>query len=122
MKAPIYNYDEASDTLSVSFAPGEKATGIELNEHILLRINKTERKAIGMTFFEYSILTQHTEVGPRSFPLAGLGQLSNELREIVLDILLRHPVSEIISISAYTPSAVETIPIAWLQPLPAAAA
>ena len=39
MKKPIFNYDEISDTLYVSFEPGEKATGIELNEHILLRIN-----------------------------------------------------------------------------------
>ena len=31
MKKPIFNYDEVSDTLYVSFAPGEKATGIELN-------------------------------------------------------------------------------------------
>ena len=31
-----FNYDEISDTLYISFEPGEKATGIELNEHILL--------------------------------------------------------------------------------------
>ena len=49
MNEPIFNYDEMSDTLYVSFAPGELATGIELNEHILLRINKEERRAIGLT-------------------------------------------------------------------------
>jgi len=52
------NYDEVSDTLYVSFAPGEKATGIELNDHILLRVNKKERRAIGLTFFNYSLLAQ----------------------------------------------------------------
>ena len=36
MSKPIFNYDEMSDTLYVSFSPGEKATGIELNDHILL--------------------------------------------------------------------------------------
>jgi uncharacterized protein YuzE len=40
MATPSYDYDEVSDTLYVSFVPGEKATGIELNQHILLRINK----------------------------------------------------------------------------------
>jgi len=30
MTQPIFNYDEVSDTLYVSFAPGEEATGIEL--------------------------------------------------------------------------------------------
>ena len=122
MPTPIFNYDETSDTLYVSFIPGEKATGIELNDHILLRLNKAERKAVGLTFFEYSILAQHTEVGPRSFPLSGLAQLSDELREIVLEVILRPPVSEILSLSAYTPSSIETIPITSLQPVPAVAA
>jgi len=122
MTTPIFNYDEVSDTLYVSFAPGEEATGIELNDHILLRVNKAECRAVGLTFFEYSLLAQRTEVGPRSFPLTGLAQLSDELRRVVLDIVLRPPVSDILSLSAYTPSSVETIPITLLQPLPSAAA
>ena len=115
MGEPLFNYDEMSDTLYVSFHPGEKATGIELNDHILLRINKSERRAIGLTFFEYSLLAQKTEVGPRSFPFTGLAQLSNELRRIVLDILLRPPVSDILTLSTYTPSFVETVPITSLR-------
>ena len=115
MTEPIFNYDEMSDTLYVSFAPGEKATGIELNDHILLRINKKERRAIGLTFLDYSLLAQRTEVGPRSFPLTGLAELSEELRELVLDILQRPPVSDMLFLSTYTPSIVETIPITSLQ-------
>jgi hypothetical protein len=41
----MLHYDEISDTLSIAFAPGEHATGIALNEHILLRINRAERRA-----------------------------------------------------------------------------
>ena len=115
MAEPIFNYDEGSDTLYVSFEPGAKGTGIELNDHILLRIDKKERKAIGLTFFEYSLLAQKTEVGPRSFPLSGLAQLSPELREMVLDILRAAPVNRILSLSAYTPSILETIPVATVQ-------
>ena len=116
MTEPIFNYDEVSDTLYVSFAPGEKATGIELNDHILLRINKQERRAIGLTFLDYSLLAQRTEVGPRSFPLTGLAELSDELQEIVLDILRRPPVSDILFLSTYTPSIAEAIPITSLLP------
>lgn len=120
MEKPIFNYDEISDTLYVTFEPGEKATGIELNENILLRINKKERRAIGLSFFNYSTLAQKTEVGPRSFPLTGLAELSKELREIVLDILLKPPVSDILSLSAYTPSVfTEATPITALHPIPA---
>ncbi len=122
MTKPIFSYDEISDTLYVSFEPGEKATGIELNDHILLRINKRERRAIGLTFLEYSFLAQKTEVGPRGFPLVGLAQLSDELREIVLGILLRPPVSDILSLSTYTPSVAETIPMTSLRPVPISAA
>ncbi len=122
MTGPDFNYDEASDTLYVSFAPGEKATGVELNEHILLRINKARRRAVGLTFFEYSLLAQRTEMGPRGFPLTGLDLLSDELREMVLEILLHPPVSELLSLLAYTPSPTKTIPITSLQPLPALAA
>jgi uncharacterized protein YuzE len=122
MSKPTLNYDEISDTLYVSFSPGEKATGIELNDHILLRIDKSERRAIGLTFLDYSLLAQKTEVGPRSFPLTGLAELSDELREMVLDILKHPPVSEILFLSSYTPSMVETIPITSLQPMVSAVA
>ena len=115
MSQPIFNYDEISDTLYVSFAPGEEATGIELTPHILLRLNKQERRAVGLTFLEYSLLAQKTDMGPRSFPLIGLTELSEELREIVLEILQRPPVSELLLLSSYTPSISETIPITLLQ-------
>lgn len=121
MTKPKLNYDEMSDTLYVSFEPGTKATGIQLNEHILLRINKKKRVAVGLTLFEYSLLAQKTEVGPRSFPLTGLSELSDALRQIVLDMLLNPPVSDILSLSAFTPSNVESIPITLLQPLPLSA-
>ena len=122
MEKPKISYDEMSDTLYVSFEPGTKATGIELNEHILLRLNKNKRNAVGLTFFEYSLLAQKTELGPRSFALTGLSELSGDLRRIVIDILLSPPVSDILSVSAFTPSMVETIPITFLQPLPLSAA
>ena len=118
MEKPKISYDEMSDTLYVSFEPGTKATGIELNEHILLRINKNKRKAVGLTFFEYSLLAQKTDLGPRSFPLTGLSELSDDLRQIVLNILLTPPAGDFLSVSAFTPTLVETIPVALLQPLP----
>jgi uncharacterized protein YuzE len=49
MSKPIFNYDEESDTLYVSFAPGEVATGIALNDHMLLRLNISEQRVVGLT-------------------------------------------------------------------------
>jgi hypothetical protein len=50
--------------------------------------------------------------------MSGLAQLSDDLRELVLDVVQRPPVRDILSLSAYTPSAAETIPITWLHPEP----
>ena len=122
MVKTTFNYDRLSDTLYVSFEPGKKGTGIELNEHILLRINKTEHRAVGLTFLEYSLLAQKTDIGPRSFPLTGLSEISDELREIAVNILKHPPVSDILYLSAYTPSVIETIPISHLQPFTIVAA
>ena len=118
MTEPIFNYDEASDTLYVSFEPGAAATGVALNDHMLLRLNTHEHRAIGITFFEYSVLAQATETGPRSFPLTGLAQCSEELRAVVLDILRRPPVCDLLSLATYTPSLSESLPIASLRPVP----
>jgi uncharacterized protein YuzE len=49
MSKPIFNYDEESDTLYVSFVPGEVATGIALNDHMLLRLNISEQRVVGLT-------------------------------------------------------------------------
>ena len=119
---PQVNYDEISDTLYVSFEPGEKATGIELNDHILLRINKNGRRAIGVTFFDYSLLAQKTEFGPRSFPLTGLAKLSEELRQLVIEIISKPPVSQFLGVSAYTLAVPEITSISSLQPALFAAA
>ncbi len=120
MNAPVINYDETSDTLYISFIPNVKATGIELNEHILLRIDKESRQAVGLTFLNYSILIQKADFGPRSFPLTGLAKSSEETREIVLEIIGKSPVKEILSLSTFTPSFSEAIPITLLHlPQPA---
>lgn len=115
MTPSVLNYDEESDTLYVSFAPGEAATGIELNEQILLRINQHERRVIGITLFDYSVLAQQTELGPRSFPLTGLANLSAELRELVVNMLQAEPVRSVLAVSAYSPSPIEIVPITSVQ-------
>ena len=115
MSQPLINYDETSDTLYVSFEPGAQATGIELNDNILLRVDKDQCKAIGLTFFNYSILAQKADFGPRSFPLTGIALLSGDLQEIVMEIISSSPVSEILSLSTYTPSFSEAIPITLLH-------
>ena len=112
-------YDEESDTLQFSFVPGQSATGLELNENILLRVDRAAGEAVGLTIFNFSVLAQPTEMGPRSVPLTGLADLGPDLREMALSILLRSPVSDYLKLSAYAPSSDprELVPITLLEPV-----
>ena len=112
-------YDEESDTLQFSFVLGQSATGLELNENILLRVDRAAGVAVGLTIFNFSVLAQPTEMGPRSVPLTGLAELSPDLREMALSILQRSPVADYLKLSAYTPSSDprELVPITSLEPV-----
>jgi len=116
---PSYNYDKEADVLYISFSPGEKATSaVELNDNILLRINRAEQRAIGLTLMDFSVLVQLTNLGPRSFPLSGLQDLEPDWQEMVINIITRPPVNQILKVSVYTPSLTETVPIAVVEKTP----
>lgn len=114
---PVYFYDEEVDVLYVSFAPGEKATAaVELNDNILLRFNKVEKRAIGLTLMDFSVLIQQTELGPRGFPMPGLDELEREWQEVVIEIITSPPVNQVLHVLAYTPSILESVPITFVSP------
>ena len=120
---PTYSYDKEADVLYISFSPGEKATAaVELNDNILLRFNREQKRAIGLTLQDFSVLVQLTELGPRSFPLSGLDELEPDWREIVVDLITSAPVNQILKVSAFTPSMAEAIPITLVERPPIALA
>ena len=121
---PTYSYDKEADVLYISFSPGEKVTAaVELNENILLRFNRAEKRAVGLTLMDFSVLVQLTKLGPRSFPLSGLKELEPEWQETVIEIITRPPVNQILKVSSYTPSPAESVPITSVEkpPIPVAA-
>src|SRR3989442_13519429 len=92
---PTYSYDKEADVLYISFAPGEKPTAaVELNNNILLRFNLTEKRAVGLTLMDFSVLVQMTQLGPRSFPLSGLQDLEPEWQEAGSAIINEPTVSQ----------------------------
>lgn len=122
-KEPIYNYDKEADILYISFSPGEKATtAVELNDNILLRFNRTDKRAIGLTLMDFSVLIQLTNLGPRSFPLTGLSELEPDWQEMVIEIITKLPVNKILTLLVYTPRLAETVPIALVEKPPASIA
>lgn len=116
---PTYSYDKEADVLYISFSPGEKATSaVELNDNILLRFNRAEQRAIGLTLMDFSVLIQLTNLGPRSFPLNGLQELEPDWQEMVINIITKPPVNQILKVSVYTPSLTESVPIALVEKMP----
>ncbi|MFP4394006.1 MAG: DUF2283 domain-containing protein [Anaerolineales bacterium] len=113
---PVISYDKEMDVLYISFSPGEKATtAVELNDNILLRFNRAEKRAIGLTLMDFSVLVQLTVLGPRSFPLSGLQALEPDWQALVMEIITQPPVNQILKVSVYTPSLTETMPIALVE-------
>lgn len=111
-----YDYDQETDVLYVSFSPGEKAsTAVELNDNILLRFNRAERRAVGLTLMDFSVLIQLTRLGPRTFPLSGLADLEPDWQDMVIDIITSSPVDQVLRVSTYTPSFSEAIPVAVVE-------
>ena len=107
-----FGYDRDVDILYISFAPGEAATAaVELNENILLRFNREERRAVGLTLMDFSVLVQPTPLGARHFPLSGLQELEPAWQELVLDLLAKPPVNRILTVAAFATAAGELIPI-----------
>jgi len=116
-----YHYDKEADVLYISFAPGEEPTAaVELNENILLRFNRQEQRAIGLTLMDFSVLVQLTELGPRSFSLSGLADLEAEWQEAVVAIITSPPVNQILKVSSYMPTAAEVVPITSVKRPPVA--
>jgi uncharacterized protein YuzE len=116
---PAYSYDKEADIMYISFSPGEKATtAVELNDNIVLRFNRAERRAIGLTLMDFSVLVQLTHLGPRSFPLSGLEELEPEWQEMVVEMLTTPPVNQILKVSIYTPSLAEAVPITSVEKPP----
>ncbi|HKZ71107.1 MAG TPA: DUF2283 domain-containing protein [Anaerolineales bacterium] len=123
-ESPTYSYDKEADVLYISFSPGEKASAaVELNDNILLRFNRSEKRAIGLTLMDFSVLVQLTRLGPRSFPLTGLKDLESEWQETVIEIITTAPVNQILKVSSYMPSMTEIVPITSVEkpPVPVAA-
>lgn len=110
-----YSYDEEVDVLYISFSPGEKATAaVGLHDNILLRFNRAQQRAVGLTLLDFSLLVQPANLGPRSFPLTGLTDLEPDWQDTVAEIISKPPVSQVLKISVYSPSLTETMPIAMV--------
>jgi hypothetical protein len=94
-------YDQEGDILSLFFkdVKGQKNTGVELNDNIVLYFDPDTQEALCLIVIDYSKMTARTDRGDwRGFPLSGLSKLPPEVRATVLRILRSAPVNEFLAI------------------------
>lgn len=111
-------YDREGDILDIVFGDNEAATGIELTDHIILRLNRATKRAVSLTILHFSILTEQTEYGPRSYPLHKLDALPEEIHELVLQLVGSPPVNQFLKLSHFQASPVERVPFAFVESHP----
>jgi Protein of unknown function (DUF2283) len=110
-----YSYDKEADVLSISFAQEKATAAVELNPNILLRFNRAEKRAVGLTLLDYSVLAQLTRTGPRSFPLTGLADLKLDWQDEVVAMITKAPVNQILRVLTYMQSSSVSMPITFLE-------
>jgi len=111
-------YDQEADILELFFGENEPATGVELTDHIVLRLNKQTHRAVSLMLLHFSILTEHTEYGPRSYPLDKLNQVSEDLQELVLHVVTSMPVNQFLKLSYFQASPTRQIPFTYVEAQP----
>lgn len=109
-------YDEGEDMLDIFFGENEPATGVELTDHILLRLNQSTGRVVSLTICHFSILTELTEYGPRSFPLDNLDEAPENLRELAVRILTKAPVNQFLKLSHFQASPTRRVPLTYVEP------
>lgn len=109
-------YDKKEDMLDIFFGENEPATGIELTDHILLRLNQDTGRAVSLTLLHFSILIERTEYGPRSYPLEKLEELPENLRDMVTRVVTAMPVNKFLKISFFQESPTKRVPLTYVEP------
>lgn len=109
-------YDKNEDILDIFFGENEPATGIELTDHILLRLNRETGRAVSLTLLHFSILVERTEYGPRSYPLDKLEELPEDLRDLVIRAVTAMPVNKFLKISFFQESPTKRVPLTYVEP------
>ncbi len=109
-------YDEDADMLEIFFGANVPATGVELTDNIVLRLEQHTGRAISLTLLHFSILTERTEYGPRSYPLTSLKEVPQTLREMVLSAIQTVPVNQFLKVSYFQASSAKRIPFTYVEP------
>ncbi len=108
-------FDEDADILEIFFGENEPATGVELTDQIILRFNRKMKRAISLTLLDFSVLTEHTEYGPRSYSLSAIDDLPEDIRELIPKLITSMPVNQFLKISYFQASTTKRVMLVYVE-------
>ena len=73
---------------------------------------------MSVLLLNFSVLTERTEYGPRSYPLTTLHALPDEVRAVVLQAVTSMPVKQFLKVSHFQASATESVPLTYVEAQP----
>lgn len=111
-------YDEEADILEIFFGDNTPTSGIALTDQMVLHLDRKQKRAVSLTLLHFSILSEQTEYGPRSFALEKLNKLPEELRELVLQVITKLPVSQFLKLSQLQTAPMKQMPVAFVESQP----
>jgi uncharacterized protein YuzE len=88
MKLVRITYDPEGDILYLAFGQPTTATGYQLSDQLLLRVDPQTQRPVGLTIFNFSV---HGE-GGRQLPLPGVEE-DAETKPLLLQILATPPIA-----------------------------
>ncbi|PON09918.1 hypothetical protein C2W62_52880, partial [Candidatus Entotheonella serta] len=94
MKVTRLTYDPEGDTLYITFGQSTPATGYQLSDQILLRVDPQTQLATGLTLFNFSIHLQ----ADHEIPLPGLDEVP-ETAPHLLHLLRTAPVDHFLQLT-----------------------
>ncbi len=93
MRPVRITYDPEGDILYVTFGQPTAATGYQLSDQILLRVDPQTQQAAGLTIFNFSVHTQTAQ----EIRLSGIEEIP-EVKPCLLKILTSPPVTHFLQV------------------------
>ena len=82
-----------------------------------MRLDREARRAVSLTLLHFSILSEQTVYGPRSWRIDSLERMPDALREVVLRVLTTLPVSQFLKLTQLQTGAAQFVPVAYVLSL-----
>ena len=93
MRPVRITYDPEGDILYITFGQPTAATGYQLSDQILVRVDPQTQRAVGLTIFNFSV---HAHAA-QDIPLPGLEE-DPEVKSRLLPILISPPVAHFLRV------------------------